>query len=108
MYVGRHGGGWQVIGPGHEHDVAAEMPGRQHTMDHHQDFMDRIRDRGRPSADIEIGHKSTLLIHLANIATDLGGSRLEFDADTEEITNHPEANNHILRKRSYRDGYGIA
>ena len=106
MYVGRHGGGWQVLVPGDK--IRDEMPGRQHTPEHHQNFIDRIRDRGKPNADIEIGHKSAILIHLANIATALNGRRLLFDPETEEVTNDAEANGHILRKRIYREGYDIA
>ncbi len=105
MYVGRHGGGWQVVGPGDR--IRDEMPGRQHTLDLHADFIDRIRDRKTPYADIEAGHKSAILIHLGNIATALSGRRLIFDPETEQITNDDEANNHILRKREYREGYGI-
>lgn len=105
MYVGRHGGGWQVLVGGDR--IKDEMPGRQHTPEHHLNFTDCIRSRNKPNADIEFGHKSAILIHLANIATALGGRRLVFDPNTEQITNDEEANNHILRKREYREGYSL-
>lgn len=70
-------------------------------------IIDCIRSRNKPNADIEFGHKSAILIHLANIATALGGRRLVFDPNTEQITNDEEANNHILRKREYREGYSL-
>lgn len=39
------------------------------------DFLDAIKNNGRPNADIEELHKSTLLVQLENIAW-LSGSRL--------------------------------
>lgn len=105
MYVGRHGGGWQVTQRGGK--TGDEMPGRQTTPEHHQNFIECIRSRKKPNADIDIGHQSAILVHLGNIATALGGRRLEFNPETEQITNDAEANAHLLRKRSYRAGYEI-
>ena len=105
MYVGRHGGGWQVMVS--DDKILDQMYGRQHTPEHHQNFLDCIRDRKTPNADIEYGHKCATLIHLANIATALGGRRLAYDGANEQIINDEEANNHLLRKRPYREGYSI-
>jgi len=73
--------------------MEVEAPGANHdlTVAHARDFLDCIKSRKRPSADVEIGHRSTTCSLLANIslATRL---RLEWDAKREVITNSKEAN----------------
>ncbi|NUQ62873.1 MAG: Gfo/Idh/MocA family oxidoreductase [Pirellulales bacterium] len=61
------------------------------TCAHARNFLDCMRSRKKPNADVEIGHRSTTFSHLANIslATKL---RLEWDAEKEQITNSKEAN----------------
>jgi predicted dehydrogenase len=59
---------------------------------HFADFVDAARKGRRPAADIEDGHKSTLLCHLGNIAlragrtlnTDPKNGRILNDKETEE------------------------
>ena len=103
MYVGRHGGGMQVYGP--QGKLETKCPGRNETQLHHDEFFDALRTRKRTNADIEIGHASSVMCHLANIATRLGGARLEYDAATERVTNNEAANQDLLMRRPYRDGY---
>jgi len=67
---------------------------------HQADFLSAIETGRRPTADIEIGHQSTALIHLANIAVRTG-RQLQFDARTQTITNDADANQ--LLSRTYRD-----
>jgi predicted dehydrogenase len=52
----------------------ADVDGRvlNSTDAHLLDFVDAIRENRRPSSEIEEGHKSTLLCHLANISYRLG------------------------------------
>jgi predicted dehydrogenase len=61
---------------------------------HARNFLDCIKSREKPHADVEIGHRSTTLSLMANISlvTDL---RLDWDAQKERFTNHEEAN-HLL------------
>jgi hypothetical protein len=61
------------------------------TSQHARDFLDCMRSRKLPNCDVEIGHRSTTFSLLANIslATKM---RLEWDADREQITNSPDAN----------------
>jgi hypothetical protein len=47
--------------------------------------------RKRPTADVEIGHRSTTCSHLANISL-ATKSRIEWDAEREQITNNAQAN----------------
>jgi len=96
IYLGRHGGGWQV------HDsnnklVHSEF-GRQGDAEHIENFIDCIRSRKKPNANAEQGHYSVLLSHLANISYRVGNRKLNFDAKTETFTNCPEANKYLKRK----------
>ncbi len=56
-----------------------------------RDFIDNVKGRKLPNADIEEGHRSTIFSHLANIALNTR-KRLEWDAQAERFTNCDEAN----------------
>ncbi len=78
--------------------AAAPAPDSLHTSD----FLDAIRTGRRPNADIEEGHKTTLLCHLANISWRTGRN-LAFDAATQQIVNDPDAMK--LWSRAYEPGW---
>jgi predicted dehydrogenase len=99
MQVGRHGGGWQVLDGNNQ--VIAESYGRQGDADHIENFLQCVRSGNRPNADVEQGHQSVLLCHLANIAWQAGNPRLIFDAETETFRDSPEANR-LLKRPAYR------
>ena len=61
------------------------------TDQHTRNFLDCIKSRERPSADVEEGHRSTTISLLGNISLAVG-ERLAWDAEKERITNHPAAN----------------
>ncbi len=61
------------------------------TAAHARDFLDCIKSRAKPKADVEIGHRSTTMSLLANISL-VTGKRLEWDAERERITAPEEAN----------------
>ncbi|MFW5692854.1 MAG: Gfo/Idh/MocA family protein [Thermoguttaceae bacterium] len=61
------------------------------TWQHAREFLDCVRSRRRPNCDVEIGHRSTTFSLLANISL-ATRARLDWDAEEERITNHPEAN----------------
>ncbi len=63
----------------------------QLTAMHARNFLDCVRSRELPNADVEIGHRSTSFSLLANISL-ATGLRLEWDAKNEVITNSREAN----------------
>lgn len=109
MYVGRHGGGWQVFTsgkkPSRPGELVAQAFGRFPDPEHKENFVQAIRSGQLPSADIEEGHRSAVLVHLANIAARLGGRRLVFDSTTETITGDKEAS--ALLKRDYRAPFVI-
>ncbi len=61
------------------------------TVQHTRDFLDCVKSRRAPNCDVEIGHRSTTFSLLANISL-ASHSRLEWDAEKEQITNNPAAN----------------
>ena len=83
----------------------AQEYGRQTSNEHRANFVDCVRSREMPNADIEIGHHSAVLAHLGNLGVRLGGRRLVFDAETETISGDAEAN--ALLTRSYRPPYVV-
>jgi myo-inositol 2-dehydrogenase / D-chiro-inositol 1-dehydrogenase len=78
-----------------------EMKGDPRAMDdlHIRNFLDCIKSRERPAADVEEGHLSATLCHLGNIATRLGRS-LKWDTEKEEFAGDQEANQ--MLSRTYR------
>ncbi len=56
-----------------------------------RDFLDAVKARRRPAADIEEGHRSTTFAHLANIAL-ATRKRLDWDAQAERFVGCDEAN----------------
>jgi predicted dehydrogenase len=104
MYLGRHGGGWQVFD--RDHKLIEQMYGRQGDVPHIDNFIQSVRTGARPNGDVEHGHQSVLLCHLANIAWRCGNRKLHFDAKTESFPDVPDANR-LLRRPSYRTPWVI-
>ena len=103
MYVGRHGGGWQVVTSNGR--MADEGPGRMENEGHRENFLECVRSREKPNADIETGHLSAVMVHLGNIGSRLGGRRLVIEPQSESIVGDAEAN--ALVKRTYREPYAV-
>jgi len=112
MCFGRHGGGWQVF----EGDksiresrvVVSEPAGFKFgsIIDlHFEDFINCIRTRKKPKADVEQAHLSMVLCHLANISYRVGNRKLRFDGTTETFVNDAEANKYL--KANYRKPWVI-
>ncbi len=59
--------------------------------EHKQNFVECIRSRKRPNADVQEGHLSALWIHYGNISHRLGGQKLLIDPKTEQIVDNPAA-----------------
>jgi predicted dehydrogenase len=71
---------------------------------HTQNWLDCIRSREKPIADVEIGHRSTTVCHLGNIARWLG-RKLTWDPVKETFPGDDEANGYLDRPR--RKGYEL-
>jgi predicted dehydrogenase len=65
---------------------------------HMQNWLDCIRTRERPVADVEIGHRSISVCHLVNITRELG-RKLHWDPAAERFQNDDEANTLLDRPR---------
>jgi predicted dehydrogenase len=68
---------------------------------HLTNFVECVKSRENPNADVEVGHLSTRLCHLGNIAHRVG-RRLHFDAATESFPGDTEANALLSREYSSR------
>ena len=80
-----------IVGPGLAHDIV-----------HARNFLESIRGRQAPNSEIEEGHKSTMLVHLGNIAQRTGRA-LTCDPKTGRILNDDEAMRYW--KREYQPGW---
>ncbi|MFZ0282627.1 MAG: Gfo/Idh/MocA family oxidoreductase [Bacteroidales bacterium] len=103
MYLGRHGGGWQV--KGEDSKIIAQDGGIFPDADHQKNFIESLRTRKKPNGDVEQGHMSACLVHFGNIAFRIGNRQLLFDGENERFIDNDDANK--LLKTSYRDNYKI-
>lgn len=71
---------------------------------HLQNWLDSVRSREKPVADVEIGHRSISVCHLANIARQ-AGCPLKWDPGEEQFQGDSEANALVDRPR--RKGYEL-
>ncbi len=86
------GGQFQDRSPRMEPEkVQAEGGNQDPTTLHARNFLDCMRSREKPNADVEIGHRSTTMSLMANISLEVG-QRLEWDAEKERFTNSDAAN----------------
>ena len=102
MVVGRHGGGWQAtIYPW---EVVAQEYGRPCDDEHYADFLECVKTRKRPNADVRTLHPAVCMVHMANIAHRVGNRKLWFDAKTQRF-DEPKANE--LLSYRYRAPYAL-
>jgi len=69
---------------------------RAQLTQHVRDFLDCVKSRRQPGADLESAHRAATACHLANIALRVG-RRIRWDADREEIVNDAEAARMLVR-----------
>jgi predicted dehydrogenase len=69
-----------------------------------RNFLDCVKSREAPLCSLEEGHRSTSFAHLANIALETG-TRIEWDAEREIITNNERANE--LLHYEYREPWRL-
>ena len=93
MYVGRMGAGWQVyVHPKDRQPVIRDqLHGKFPDQPHKENFVQCVRSRQTPNADIEAGHLSMLLLHYATISYRLGGQKIAIDPRTEQVVDNPRA-----------------
>ena len=72
--------------------------------EHEKNFLECVKSRKRPNADVEIGRLSTTLCHLGNISHHLKRD-VRFDPKTETFGNDKEANAYLTKQ--YRSPYNL-
>lgn len=65
---------------------------------HMQDWLDSMKSRKTPLADVEVGHRSISVCHLANIARQLA-RKVQWDPEAERFVGDAEANDWLVRER---------
>jgi predicted dehydrogenase len=71
---------------------------------HMEDWLNCMRSRKTPLADVEIGHRSISVCHLANITREMG-RKLNWNPESERFAGDAEANDRLTRVR--RKGYEL-
>jgi hypothetical protein len=71
---------------------------------HKRNWLECIRTRQRPNADVELGHLGCIPGHLGNIAYRVG-RRVQWDGQKETIPSDPEAE--ALLGRVYREPFEL-
>ena len=72
---------------------------------HMENFFACCADRGTPVSDVWTHHRALTTCHLANIAIRLGGRKLNWDPDKEQIVGDSEAD--AMQTRPQRAGYEV-
>jgi predicted dehydrogenase len=93
MFLDRSG--WRVYRD-KESVPCVQRPGSPGDGPHQRNFVDCVRSRKSPVAEIETGHRSSVPGEIANIAFRLG-RKLRWDGEREEFTGDVEANRWLLR-----------
>ena len=95
--------GYIIIGNGRwraykaKGEIVSEDKGVYDNADHAVNFLDCMRSRQKPAADLEtIGHPSSLLCHLGNCGW-RAGRTLKFDAEKYTFTGDSDANQYLTR-----------
>lgn len=78
-------------------DIRSKRP-RGVSDDHMKNWLECIKSRKLPTADVEIGHRSATVCHMGNIAREVGG-KLLWDPKAERFTNSEAANKLLDRER---------
>lgn len=103
MFLSRRGKIQVLGGRNKKQDVSIERE-PQNAEKHVANFLACVRSGRTPNAEIELGHLTSSLCHLGNIATRLGRS-LKFDPDREQFVNDEEANR--MRSRAMREPWTV-
>ena len=98
--LGRHGGGWQVFASNGR--VVDQQYGRHPDLEHQQNFVDCIRSRDLPNADVGLAQVTTSVMHMGNIAHRVGNQKLQFDAKSEKFVDD-EAANRLAKRQNVNE-----
>ncbi len=73
--------------------------GGDHLQNHVNNFLDSMKSRKKPAANIEAAANTAIISNLGNIAF-LTGEKLHWDHQSRQFKNHPKANSYL--KPQYR------
>ncbi len=82
-----------------DQDIAALPTKLYRSKNHQQDFLDCIKSRQLPVADVEIGHRSATVCHIGNIVARLGRG-VKWDPKAERFIGDDQAQ--AMTDRAYR------
>ncbi len=94
------GNGWSITSRSGEPGPSGKDAGGSHTAN----FLECIKSRRQPNADVEIGRLSTTICHLGNISHRLGRD-VRFDSKTENFGGDQAANGFLTKE--YRSPYTL-
>lgn len=96
--VARRDGSQNLKAPVEGYRTEAKRVSSKDATDLHvKNFIECVRSRQAPNASIEIGHRSTIIPHLGNIAYKTG-KKLTWDSTREDFVNEPEASKLLGRQ----------
>ena len=72
--------------------------GRHPDLQHQANFIECIRSRKRPNADVGLAQASTSVMHMGNIAHRVGNQKLRYNAEAEQFINYDLANKLVKRQ----------
>lgn len=75
------------------------------SKNHHANWLDCVKSRKAPIADVEIGHRSATVCHLGNIAV-RSGRPIRWDPKREQIVDDPNAA--AMLQRPYRSPWRLS
>jgi predicted dehydrogenase len=96
---------WTGDGADHETPAMQPLTAAATGFPHARNFLDCVKSRKRPIADVEEGHLTVAMCHLGNMATKLSRT-LRWDAEKEEVIGDSEANR--LLSISYRKPWTLS
>lgn len=85
-------------------DAPAPKDLADNTITHLENWLDCVKTREKPNADVEIAHRSTSVSHLINICR-WAGRKLHWDPERQAFLNDDQANGWLARPR--RKGYEL-
>jgi len=103
MILGRHGGGWVVMTSGGK--IVDKVYGRPADDPHYRNFLDCVKTRRKPNADVTVAHPTNAVMHMGNLALRAGNASIQYNPQTGKFDND-QANQ--LMKPVYRKGFEIA
>ena len=106
IVYGSHGAGQVRLIPQAKMDAYQKPPKTiPRAKEHHQDWLQAIRNGARAGSDFAYGGPLTELALLGIIAIKMGGQKLEWDGQTGRFPNSPEANQFL--NPPYRTGWNL-